>query len=167
MKTNSAVFKSALFLSGCLMLVSCNGGSPVEPFDIEKKIDEHWAAIRSAAGDSTQLAAFDICELFPVSGWDKVYTVAPYTPLSHLRELDLDNFHKVKTHFKGFKYSDFNVGLLFVKDNEIVQYSISSIKLNFSTTPFFTKRDCADLRLETASPSDTTHFRVRLKGPGR
>lgn len=110
-----------------------------------------------------RLAAFNVCDLLPASDWDEVYTVAPYTPLSYLKRLNLRNFNKVKEHFRGFKYSDFNVGLLFVKENEIVQYSITSIKLNFSTTSSFSKEDCHNLRLERASKLDTTHFKIVLK----
>lgn len=167
MKLGSITLKGLFVFWSCFTFISCTSGKEVKRYDIDKKIDEYWPKMLAVGSDSARLAAFHVCDFLPPSGWDKVYTVAPYTPLSHLKRLNLGNYHKVKEHFRGFKYSDFNVGLLFVKENEIVQYSITSIKLNFSTTSFFSKEDCPNLRVERASKSDTTHFKIVLTHAGK
>ena len=153
--------KSILICFFCLASIACDKGKEVSEYKVKEKIDHYWP--RLVASDSLELAQFDVCQLLPGSGWDRAYVVHPYMTLDQLRKLDLNNFSSVEDEFRHFRSSDFQEGFLFVKNQDIVSYSISNRRLNFDNVSSFTKEECQNLLIKRYAPDGTAYFHVALK----
>lgn len=161
MNTSLLAQKYILICFLCLASIACKKQKEVPRYDIEEKITQYWPQL--IASDSLELTQFNVCQLLPESDWDRAYIVHPYMTLNNLRKLDLNNFSRIKDEFRHFKYSDFHGGFLFVKNQEIISYSISNRRLSFVNMPSFTKEECQNLLIKRYGAADTTHFYVVLE----